>query len=143
MIAIRDRSAGFAVMHQILFHVAVSGLALAIAFSLPSAANFVLHEWWPRVAASSKLLLATELGLAAVLVLLFNALSLAWEGLRARRLRDMAALVQVRRDGAPDGDGAGARAMRAARDALIVSVTGFHTFASEKAPFRDLVGRCF
>jgi len=143
MTAIRDRSLGFAVMHQILFHVVVSGLALAIAFSLPAAATFVLHEWWPRVAASSKLLLATELGLAAVLVLAFNALSLAWEGLRARRLHDMVALVQVRRDGARDVDRAGAKAMRAARDALIVSVTGFHTFAAEKAPFRDLVGRCF
>lgn len=140
MTAIGERSPGFAVMQQIFFHLAVSGLALAIAFSLPAVATFVLDDWWPRVAASSKLLLATELGLAAALVLAFNALRLAWEGLRARRMRDMAALVQVRRDG---GGKAGPEAMLAARDALIVSVTGFHTFAAEKAPFRDLVNRCF
>ena len=143
MTAIGERSPGFAVMQQIFFHLAVSGLALAIAFSLPTVATFVLDEWWPRVAASSKLLLATELGLAAALVLAFNALRLAWEGLRARRMRDMAALVHVRRDDARGAGKAGPEATSAARDALIVSVTGFHTFASGKAPFRDLVNRCF
>lgn len=142
MTAVHPRSPGFALVQQVLFHVAVSGLALAIAFSLPAVAEFVLHQWWPRVSANAKLLLATELALAATLVLLANALGFAWEGVRARRMRDQASLVQVRRD---DGRGAGRHpaAARNARDALIVSVTGFHTFASDRAPFRELLERSF
>jgi len=143
MTAVHPRSPGFALVQQILFHVAVSGLALAIAFSLPAVAEFVLHQWWPRVSANAKLLLATELALAAALVLLANALGFALEGVRARRMRDLASLVQVRRD---DGRGRAKplpAAARAARDALIMSVTGFHTFASDRAPFRELLERSF
>lgn len=139
----RDRIVGFAVMQQVLFHAFVSVLAIAIAFSLPTVASFVLYEWWPRVTASAKLLMVTELGLAAMLVLLFNALHLAWEGLRVKRLNDIAALVHVRRDAEISSKRAARKIAPAARDALIVSVTGFHTFASEGAPFHDLVGRCF
>ncbi len=143
MHALHPRSPGFAVMQQVVFHAFVSVLAVAIAFSLPAAATFVLYEWWPRVSASSKLLLVTELSLAAVLVILFNALHLAWEGLRVKRLHDVAALVHVRRDGGPASPKAERKAALAARDALILSVTGFHTFADEGAPFRDLVDRSF
>jgi len=130
-------------MQQVIFHALVSVLAVAIAFSLPAAATFVLYEWWPRVSASSKLLLVTELSLAAALVLLFNALHLAWEGLRVMRLHGVAALVHVRRDGGPASPRAERKSALAARDALILSVTGFHTFADEGAPFRDLVDHCF
>lgn len=143
MHALSIRSPGFAVMQQVVFHAFVSVLAIAIAFSLPSAATFVLYEWWPRVNASSKLLLVTELSLAAALVILFNALHLAWEGLRVKRLHDVAALVHVRRDGGPAYRKAVRKATPAARDALILSVTGFHTFADEDAPFGDLVNHCF
>ena len=139
MYAIRQRNPGFAVMQQVLFHAFVSVLSIAIAFSLPSLASFVLYEWWPRVTASSKLLMVTELGLAAVLVILFNALHLAWDGLRVRRLHDAAALVHIRRDGGSSSR----KAVRAAHDALILSVTGCHTCAAADAPFRELVGQCF
>ena len=138
MHALNVRSTGVAMMQQVFFHAVVSALAIAIAFSLPAVAGFVLYEWWPRVTASSKLLVVTELGLAAVLVLLFHALHLAWEGLRVKRLHGIAALVHVRRDGAASSR----KAVPAAHDALILSVTGFHTFTSEEAPFRDLVSRC-
>ena len=143
MHALPIRSPGFAVMQQVVFHAFVSVLAIAIAFSLPAAATFVLYEWWPRVSASSKLLLVTELSLAAALVILFNALHLAWEGLRVKRLHDVAALVHVRRDGGPAYRKAVRKATPAARDALILSVTGFHTFADEDAPFGDLVNHCY
>ena len=45
MTAVHPRSPGFALVQQVLFHVAVSGLALAIAFSLPAVADFVLPQW--------------------------------------------------------------------------------------------------
>jgi hypothetical protein len=141
MQAIHARSPGFALIQQVFFHALVSTLAVGIAFSLPELASFVLYEWWPSVSSSSRLLLVTELGLAAALVLLFNALHLAWEGLRVKRLHDTAALVHVRRDRTPGG--AVHQAAPAARDALILSVTGFHTFAADDAPFRDLVGHCY
>jgi len=143
MHAIHARSPGFAMIQQVLFHAFVSVLAIGIAFSLPAVASFVLYEWWPRVSASSKLLLVTELGLAALLVLFFNALHLAWEGLRVKRLHDIAALVQVRRDRGPDSRKAAPKVAATARDALILSVTGYHTFAEDNAPFRDLVDHGF
>lgn len=143
MHALRTRIPGLAVMQQVAFHAFVSLLAVGIAFSLPELASFVLHEWWPRVSANSRLLMVTELGLAAALVLLFNALHLAWEGLRVKRLHDIAALVHVRRDARRSSGKAGRQAAPTARDALILSVTGFHTFAAEDAPFRDLVDHCY
>lgn len=139
MTAFRERNFGFAILQQVLFHAIVSALAIGIAFSLPAIAGFVLYEWWPRVSGSSKLLLVTELAFAATLVLLFNALHLAWEGMRARHMRNAASLVQVRRDGA-SAPAAGARGAVSSRDALILAVTGFHTFVSDEAPFRSLVG---
>jgi hypothetical protein len=142
MQAVHARSSGFALLQQVLFHALVSTLAVGIAFSLPAMAKFVLYEWWPRVVESSKLLLVTELGLAAMLVLLFNALHLAWEGLRVKRLHDVAALVHVRRDKDTVSRKRARRATATARDAVILSVTGFHTFADAQAPFRELVDRC-
>lgn len=141
MTTLADRSPPFAIARQLAFHALVSLLAIAIAFSLPAVATFVLYEWWPRVSASSRMLLATELAFAAFLVLVFHALRYAWEGARAMRLHADASLVQVQRDGArPRGR---ARPQPASRDALILSVTGFHTFAHEDAPFHDLVGHCY
>lgn len=143
MHALSIRSPGFAAVQQMVFHAAVSVLAIGIAFSLPWIAGLVLHEWWPRVTASSRLLLVTELGLAAGLVLLFNALHLAWEGLRVKRLHDIAALVQVRRNGTRPSGKFARRSVPAARDALILSVTGHDTFGAAQAPFRELVDHCF
>lgn len=142
MHAIATRSPGFAMLQQLLFHALVSSLAVGIAFSAAPAARFILYEWWPRVSASSKLLLASELVVAAVLVLAFNAVGIAWQGLRAKRLHDIAALVQVRRDG-ERGLGLATRESAAkARDALILSVTGAHTFGAPGAPFRALLESC-
>lgn len=135
MHAISLRHGGFAVLQQVLFHALVSVTAIAIAFTLPTFASFVLYEWWPRVSASSRLLLATELALAAALLVAFHAARVVWESLRVRRMHAMAALVQVRRDSPR------ARARVSARDALILSVTGFHTFASPEAPFHELVAQ--
>ena len=53
-------------------------------------------QWWPRVAKDSNLLIATEVGLAATLVLMFNAVHVAWEDRSKVRAADMAALVYAR-----------------------------------------------
>lgn len=143
MHAIASRSPGFAMLQQLLFHALVSTLAVGIAFSAAPVARFILYQWWPLVSTSSKLLLASELAVAAALVLAFNALGIAWQGLRAKRLHDIAALVHVRRDGEPGTGPRGGAPIAYARDALILSVTGAHTFGAPGAPFRPLLERCF
>lgn len=56
----------------VLLHMCIAILAITIAFSLPMAAQYILYQWWPKVAEDANLLMATEIGLAAALVLLFN-----------------------------------------------------------------------
>lgn len=130
-------------LHQVVFHAAISVLAIGVAFSLPRIARFVLYEWWPRVVADSQLLLATELAVAAALVLLLNLGRVAWEGLRIMRMNRVASLVHVREGARASSRRPRLPAAQAARDALIVSVTGYEVFAAEGAPFRDTVAQCY
>src|SRR5690242_9091366 len=66
-------------LRQVLSHGAVTILAVAIAFSLPGFANYILNEWWPEVESNANLLLATEIALASVLALVFNMATIAWD----------------------------------------------------------------
>src|SRR5260221_13422415 len=66
-------------LRQIFSHGAITVLAVAIAFSLPGIADYILNEWWPEVQNNANLLLATEVGLASVLALLFNLAKIAWD----------------------------------------------------------------
>src|SRR3989442_361433 len=59
-------------LRQILTHGVITALAVAIAFSLPGIASYILNEWWPEVESNANLLLATEIALASVLALLRN-----------------------------------------------------------------------
>jgi len=140
------RSSASAALHQVLFHAAISVLAIGVAFSLPRVARFVLYEWWPRVVADSQLLLATELCVAAALVLAFNLARVAWEGLKVVRMNRVASLVHVQEAAGRPGRWplrAAVPKAQAARDALIVSVTGYEVFAAGDAPFRDAVEHGF
>src|SRR2546428_10010165 len=53
-------------LRQILTHGVITMLAVAIAFSLPGIANYILNEWWPEVQNNANPLLRTELALAPV-----------------------------------------------------------------------------
>ncbi len=136
------RLGGFVVVREIAFHALVSLLALGIAFSLPTVASYVLYEWWPRVAASSRLLLATELAFAATLLVLFHFARVAWDGVRLMYLTEVAALVHVL-DDTPARWRRRPRPPASAREALFLSVTGFHTFVSQEAPFHELANRAY
>lgn len=74
-------------LRAIFTHGVITALAVAIAFSLPFAARYILFEWWPMVESDPNLLLASEVVLASVLVLILNLAKLAWDN---RHLVNMA-----------------------------------------------------
>ncbi|MBY0265829.1 MAG: hypothetical protein K2W84_05415 [Burkholderiales bacterium] len=127
-------------VRQILLHVLVTVLAVAIAFSIPKAAGYVLYEWWPKVAGDTNLLIATEVGFAAVLVLLFNILQMAWEDRSRLRAAEMASLVHASQ-GASRMTSRRERQLAGklgiSRDAFILTLTGYDTFSAESSLLRD------
>ncbi|OGA51004.1 MAG: hypothetical protein A3F74_15270 [Betaproteobacteria bacterium RIFCSPLOWO2_12_FULL_62_58] len=127
-------------VRQVLLHMCITVLAIAIAFSLPAAAQYILYEWWPRVAHDANLLIATEVGLAAALVLLFNISHLAWQDRQKVRAADLAALAYARQQNnwlARWRERRLVKRLPAARDAFIFTLTGFDTFADETSLLRD------
>ena len=134
------------IVRQVLLHALVTVLAIVIAFSLPKIAEYVLFQWWPRVAADPGLLMATEVGLAASLVLLFNALHLAWQDRLKVRAADMASLVYAShrknwlarwRERKLSGQ------FHATRDAYILTLTGYDTFTGKSSLLRDQLSTAY
>ena len=127
-------------LRQIALHVVITLLALGIAFSLPVVAQYILYQWWPLVASDTSLLLSLEISLAGSLVVLFNMWRVAVENRRKSIVADTAALVYARH-------GAGwlsrrrerrlIRKVRTARDAFIMTLTGYDTFADANSPLRE------
>ncbi|MGH8704201.1 MAG: hypothetical protein ACREUO_02165 [Burkholderiales bacterium] len=119
-------------LRGILVHGVITVLAVAIAFSLPGAARYILFEWWPMVEADPNLLLGTEVILASVLVLGFNLAKVAWDNRYMVDMAHTAALVYTRK--AARGWAARWRERRmlrrlpAARDAFVLTLTGYDTF---------------
>lgn len=127
---------------HIAAHIAVTLLAVGIAFSLPLMANYILFTWWPRVTVDSQLLLIYEIIIAAVLVLLFNMLLNAREGRLSHRLVKLVSLVHVRQE-----DSFFSRKIdrnlldriTGTRDVSVMSVTGYDTFVSEVRNLRKVI----
>lgn len=123
-------------LRSALSHALITLLAIGIAFALPQAAQYILYYWWPQVEADAKLMLATEILLAAVLVLLFNLVVVSWNNRRFVESAKLASLVHARK-----GRGGGwlvrlrqrrmLRRLPASRDAFVLTVTGFHTFVEQ------------
>jgi hypothetical protein len=126
-------------LRQVVLHGILTALAVGIAFSLPIAAQYILYQWWPLVASDATLLLATEIGLAASLAVLFNMWRVASENRVKGQVADTAALVFAR-----DRvnwltrfqERSLIRRMPAPRDAYILTLTGYDTFADPKSPLR-------
>lgn len=78
-------------------HITLSLLAAGIAFSMPDAAQNVLHQWWPE--GNSGLLLVMQVMIAAVLVLLFNIFKIAWDNSRRLKANALASLVHAGESG--------------------------------------------
>jgi len=123
-------------LRQATLHVSITLLALGIAFSLPVAAQYILYQWWPRVASDTGLLLALELSLAASLVLMFNLWRVASENRLKSRIADTAALVYARHRASwltRWRERNLVRNLPAARDAFVLTLTGYDTFADPKS----------
>jgi len=127
-------------LRQISLHVVITLLAVGIAFALPVAAQYILYQWWPMVAADANLLLASEISLAASLVLFFNMWRVAAENRLKGKVADTASLVYARHRASwltRWRERSLIRKLPAARDAFILTLTGHDTFGDEKSPLRE------
>lgn len=134
------------IVRQVFLHAMVTVLAVTIAFSLPKIAEYVLFQWWPKVADNANLLVATEVTLAASLVLLFNALHLAWQDRLKVHAADMASLVYAshRKNWiARWRERKLASQFHATRDAFILTLTGYDTFTGKSSLLRDQLSTAY
>jgi len=127
-------------LQQILSHGVITMLAVAIAFSLPQAARYILYEWWPLVERDANLLLATEIGMASVMVLLFNFAKIVWDNRQRVAMARLTALAYARNERhdwlSRRRERTLVKRLSAARDAYILTLTGYDTFVDEASPLR-------
>ncbi len=134
-------------LKQIFSHSLMTLLAVAVAFSLPQGASYILNQWWPRVEGDANLLLTTEIGLASILALLFNFAKIAWDSRQKVRVARLAALVYARNGGrgwlTRWRERALVKQLPAARDACILTLTGFDTFVSNDSLLRGTLEKAY
>jgi len=126
-------------LSQMAVHTVVMLLAIGIALSLPAAAHYILYRWWPLVASDKNLLLASEVGFSASLVLIFNFWRTAWENRDKGRVADAAALVYARHRASWQTRWRERRLIRqmsAARDAFVLTLTGHDIFGDGNSLLR-------
>jgi len=134
-------------LRQILSHGAVTVLAVAIAFSLPGFANYILNEWWPEVESNANLLLGTEIALASILALIFNLAKIAWDHRQRVLTARLASLVYARN--AEPGwferrrERALLKHLTTPRDAFILTLTGYETLVSKGSRLRPLIDKAY
>jgi len=128
-------------LRQILSHGIVTTLAVAIAFSLPQVAEYILYRWWPLVERDPNLLLATEIGTTSILVLLFNFAKLVWDNWKKVKMAKLTALAYARdyKQGRllRRRERALVKDMSAARDVCVLTLTGYHTFVEDDSLLRE------
>lgn len=131
---------------HIASHATTTLLAIAIAFSLPTAAGYILFNWWPKVEGDAQAMLYTELGFAAVLVLLFNLVKIGWDYRIQARMSTIASLIYAK-----EGDGwlsrwgkeQKFRRLPWKRDVNIMAVTGYGSFAASDSALRNILHECY
>ncbi len=129
-----------------LSHIAITLLAVGIAFSLPDAARYVLYVWWPQTQADTQLLLATEVGLSVVLVLLFNVLKMAWDNRRMLAAVKLASLVYATDAKVGPSRKEAKRLVTKSsspRDVFVLTLTGFDTFVEPDSLFHEVLGTAY
>jgi hypothetical protein len=128
-------------LRQILSHGIITMLAVAIAFSLPQAAQYILYKWWPIVEKDANLLLATEISMASVMVLLFNFAKIVWGNRQRVAMAKLTALAYARNERhdwlSRRRERALVKRLSAARDVCVLTLTGHDTFVDESSPLRE------
>ena len=134
-------------LRQVLAHGAVTVLAVAIAFSLPGFANYILNEWWPEVESNASMLLWTEIALASVLALVFNMATIAWDHRQRVLTTGLASLVHARNANPGWWSRRRERALvnqlTTARDAFMLTLTGYDTLVAEDSLLRPVIGKAY
>jgi len=134
-------------LRTILSHGALTVLAVAIAFSLPGFANYILNEWLPGVENNASLLLGTEIALAAVLALIFNLAAVAWDHRRRVLTARLASLVHARNADAGWWARRRERALvnqlTTARDAFVLTPTGYDTLVARESVLRPVIEKAY
>src|SRR3977135_360507 len=134
-------------LRHFLSHGVITLLAVTIAFSLPGIANYILNEWWPHVERNPNLLLATEIALASVLALLFNLAKIAWDHRQGVRIARLAPLIYARNAQAGwwsrQQERALVRQLPAARDAFVLTLTGYDTFVADDSLLRGIIEKAY
>lgn len=132
-------------LSHVVAHALITLLAVALAFSLPVLADFI-QRLWPRLEADTHKMLVAEIGLASALVLLFNLAKVMWDN-RARVASAQAAgLVHARHGGGILARWRERRLIRripAARDALMLTMTGYETLVNSSAVLRGVLGTAY
>jgi len=134
-------------LRQILSHGTVTVLAVAIAFSLPGFANYILNEWWPEVESNASMLLWTEIALASILALVFNMATIAWDH-RQRVLTTRLASLVLARNANPGWwsrrrERALVNQLTTARDAFVLTLTGYDTLVAEDSLLRPVIDKAY
>lgn len=133
-------------LRHIASHAAITLLAVGIAFALPQLAQYILFNWWPLVRDDSRLLLYTEIGFAAGLVVLFNVASLTFHYRRRARMSSIASLVHVHEQGSWFSRQRKQNLLRRLpwkRDVTIMAVTGYGTFSAADADLGHILQDCY
>lgn len=133
-------------LRHLATHAGITLLAVAIAFSLPQVASYILFTWWPRMLEDSRSLLYTEIAFAAVLIVFLNLLKLAWDYLQRARMSHIASLVYAKENDDWLSRWVKDKQLRAQpwkRDLTIMAVTGYGTFAAADSALREVLPDCY
>jgi hypothetical protein len=133
---------------HILYHVVVVSLSAAIALSLPYTAAFVaqnLQVYWLLIETQKVFLVSIEIGLAVVLILLFNFFARIWKDKKLSCMAKSAGLVFV----TPNKGFFARRRIRRLkakqgfeRDIMFMGSTGYRTFVDPNGELYDVVQNC-
>ena len=126
------------VLSLIISHGLITLLAIGIA-TLPVVAQFILFQCWPRVESDSNLLLMTKIGLASVLVIIFNLVKVSRSNRRYVLSAKLASLAYARSNGnwlSRWQERALFKRLPVTRDACVFTVTGFDTFVHKSSRLR-------
>lgn len=116
-------------------HASLLSMAVAIAYFLPSAINGFLYRGWPWILAHPDLLLALQVGIAAMLMTLFVTIKHSLRFVDSARL---ASLVHAsRREGAMAPQIL--HKLPSVQQACVMTVTGQDTFSHPDSQFRQVL----
>jgi len=132
----------------LLYHVAVVILSAAVASTLPFTLAFVAEQllgYWSVIRDERVFLVATEVGVALLLVFLFNHARANWTNRRLSRMARAAGMIH-------QSPGNGVLSRRSARrlkerhalmrDIMIIGSTGFRTFVDPRGDLHTAIENC-